>query len=147
MEMKMVLSSLGIAIPRTGVGFNVATGCLIRIRKRTGDDPMLLGIAEAYSFGEKTSTFFVGHIETDWFRISPQESGWLYDSNRLIGKLAEIQFSGGLLASGTADLHFSVIDKYHNKKELMQKIGVKAKGVQAASTKVRGVLVRLQRDL
>jgi hypothetical protein len=28
----------------------------------------------------------------------------------------------------------------------MQKIGVKAIGVQAARTKVRGVLVRLQRD-
>ena len=144
MEMKLVIDGMGLAIPKTGFGVNITSGCYIQLRNSKGTPVILMGIADGPSLGAKSGTVFVGHVETDWFFIDPVRHNWVTNTADLIGKKAEVEATGTLVAKGKVDLKFTVYDKNGNTKELMSKVDIKSTGAQIANTKVRGVLVQVK---
>lgn len=144
MEMKVIIDGMGLAIPKTGFGINLCSGSYIKLRNYKGGASILLGIADGPSLGARSGTVFVGHVETDWFFIDPVKHNWVTNTIDLVGKKAEIEAIGTLMAKGRVDLKFTVYDKNGNAKELMSKVDLKSTGVEVANTKVRGVLVQIK---
>ena len=69
MEMKVVIDGLGFNIPKTGFGMNVISGSYLKFCDSKIQVPILIGLADAFSLGEKSSTVVFGHIATSWFYI------------------------------------------------------------------------------
>ena len=53
---------IGIYIPKTGFGMNVVSGSYLKLRDSKSQTPILIGLADAFSLGEKSSTVVLGHI-------------------------------------------------------------------------------------
>lgn len=144
MEMKVVISGVGAAIPNTGFGVNVISGSYIKLRNSKRMSTILMGLADAISMGNKSGTVIVGHVATDWFFVDPVVHNWVTNTNDLIGKKAEIEVLGALIVNGTVDLRFTVYDKNGNTNVLISKVDIESSGIQAANTKVRGVLKQIK---
>ena len=144
MEMKVVISGIGAAIPKTGLGVNILSGSYIKFRNSKRIPNILMGLADAISIGNKSGTVVVGHVATDWFFVDPVKHNWVTNTNDLIGKKAEIEVVGTLIVNGEVDLKFTVYDKNENTNELISKVDIKSSGLQAANTKVRGVLKQIK---
>lgn len=144
MEMKVVITGLGFSIPKSGLGLNILGGSYIALRISEKTPQVLMGLTDAFSLGSKSETVVVGHIETHWFIIDPVKHNWLTNTNSLMGKKAEIEVVGTLLAKGKVDLKFTVYDKNGNANELISKVDIDSSGFQVANTKVRGVLFELK---
>ena len=144
MEMKVVISGIGAAIPKTGLGVNILSGSYIEFRNSKRIPNILMGLADAISIGNKSGTVVVGHVATDWFFVDPVKHNWVTNTNDLIGKKAEIEVVGTLIVNGKVDLKFTVYDKNGNTNELISKVDIKSSGIQAANTKVRGVLKQIK---
>ncbi len=144
MEMKVVISGIGAAIPKTGLGVNIFSGSYIEFRNSKRIPNILMGLADVISIGNKSGTVVVGHVATDWFFVDPVKHNWVTNTNDLIGKKAEIEVVGTLIVNGEVDLKFTVYDKNENTNELISKVDIKSSGLQAANTKVRGVLKQIK---
>jgi hypothetical protein len=144
MEMKVVISGVGAAIPKTGFGVNFISGSYIGLRNSKKMSNILMGLADLISIGNKSGTVVVGHVATDWFFVDPVMHNWVTNTNGLIGKKAEIEVIGTLIVNGNVDLKFTVFDKNGNTNELISKVDIESSGIQAANTKVRGVLKQLK---
>lgn len=144
MEMKVIIDGMGIALPKTGFGVNLFSGSYISLRNNKGAPVLLLGLADALSLGSKSGTVIVGHVATQWFFVDPVKHNWVTNTIDLIGKKAEVEVIGTLLAKGSVDFKFTVFDKEGNTKELVSKVDLESSGVQVANTKVRGVLKKIK---
>ena len=144
MEMKVVISGIGAAIPKTGLGVNIFSGSYIEFRNSKRIPNILMGLADVISIGNKSGTVVVGHVATDWFFVDPVKHNWVTNTNDLIGKKAEIEVVGTLIVNGEVDLKFTVYDKNENTNVLISKVDIKSSGLQAANTKVRGVLKQIK---
>lgn len=144
MEMKVVIDGIGVAVPKTGFGLNLFSGSYINFRNSKGVRPIMLGLADGISIGSKSGTVIVGHVETNWFFVDPVKHNWVTNTISLIGKKAEVEMIGTLLAKGRVDFKFTIFDKEGNIKELVSKVDLKSTGVQVANTKVRGVLKKIE---
>lgn len=140
MEMLINIFGLGIAIPKTGFGVNVASGSYIGFRHTKNKPDILLGLRDIVSLGSKSGTFVGSWVATDWFVVDVAKHSWVANTNWLIGKKAEIEVIGTLLIHGTVDLKFTVYDQNGNANELLTKVDIKAAGGQVSNTKIRGML-------
>jgi hypothetical protein len=140
MEMKVVINAFGFSIPKTGLGINAFAGSYIMFRNSEKAPIILMGLTGSFSLGEKSGTVIIGYVETNWFFIDPEKHNWIMNTNALIGKKAEIEVIGTLLAKGRVDFKFFLYEKDGDTKEMLSKVDIKSSGVQLANTKVRGVL-------
>lgn len=140
MEMMNNIAGLGVAIPKTGFGLNLATASYIGFRLDKNNYDLLLGLKDCFSLGTKSGTLIGSWIKTDWFMVDIKRHGWVADINRLVGSKVEIEVVGTVVAFGTVDLKLTAIDKYGNTKELMSKVDIKASGGQLSNTKIRGTV-------
>jgi hypothetical protein len=69
--MKVVIDSIGLSIPKTGIGLNVLSGSYIGIRNSKRIPQVLLGFTDCYSIGSGSETIAMGHVATDWFIVDP----------------------------------------------------------------------------
>ena len=144
MKMKVIIDGIGLSIPKTGLGLNIFSGSYISFRNSKKTPEILMGLADVISLGSKSGTVVVGHVETDWFIVDPVKHNWVTNTNNLVGKKAEVEVVGTLLAKGNVDLKFTVYDKDGNVNELISKVDIKSSGLQVANTKVRGILKQIK---
>lgn len=144
MEMKVIIDSLGLSVPKTGFGLNLFSGSYIEFRNSKKTPKILMGLKDIISLGSKSGTVVLGHIATEWFFVDPIKNSWVTNSGALIGKKAEIEVIGSIIAKGKVDLKFTVYDKDGNTNELISKVDIKSSGFQVANTKVRGILVKVK---
>lgn len=71
------------------------------LRTSTHSPRMLLGLTDWGSIGEKSSTMIFGHVATKWFRVYPEKNNWILNPIGLIGKKAEVEVTGTLLAKSS----------------------------------------------
>lgn len=83
-----------------------------------------------------------GHVQTAWFRIKNQDAQ-LLKQDAVDGKIADVSITGAIIAGGRVDVSVEVIDGNGNIATLIAKGSIRSSGVQAASTKVRGILKRI----
>ena len=140
MEMKILASGVGAAIPKTSIGFNLFSGVYIQIRRASADKPQVFGIATGPEVGGNSGTLIAGHIETSWMKIDAGKHAWLCSRSSLVGKLGEIELKGTLLFSGSVDVTFTLYDADNEASFSLSRVKVESSGGQLADTKVRGVI-------
>lgn len=143
MEIKIIASGMGLAIPKTNFGVNLMAGMYLQVRNNSKEIPTTYGIAKSPSIGGKSGTLLVSHVETEWMQITPGNHGWLSNQAALTGCLAEAEVKGTLVASGNVDVTIKIYGPDNEAKYSFNKIAVKASGGQLASTAVRGQLKRM----
>jgi hypothetical protein len=144
MEMIINIFGIGVTIPKTGFGLNVASGSYIGFRHAKHQPDKLLGLRDIVSLGSKSGTLVGSWVATDWFVIDVAKHSWAVNTNSLVGKKAENEVIGTLVIHGTVDLKFTVFDQNGNASELLTKADIKAAGGQISNTKVRGVLGKVK---
>lgn len=135
------IMGLGVDLPKTGFGVNVATGSYIGITM--GQTKTLLGVSKCLSIGAGAGTLVSGWVKTAPFYVCPKKNGWVSNVNGLIGKKVQIELTGTLVVYGKVDLTFTVYDKNGSSKKLISRVDVESCGMQASETKVRGVLCKM----
>lgn len=141
MEMFINIMGVGVALPKTGLGVNLATGSYIGITM--GHTKTLLGVSKCMSIGAGAGTLVAGWVKTAPFHVSPAKHGWATNVHGLIGKKVQIELTGTLVVFGKVDLTFTVFDKDGGSKELISRVDIESCGMQASETKVRGVLCKM----
>mgnify|MGYP000848359336 CR=1 FL=1 len=140
MEMKILASGVGAAIPKTSIGFNLFSGVYIQIRRSSAEKPQVFGIATGPEIGGNSGTLIAGHIETSWMKIDAGKHAWLCSRSSLVGKLGEIELKGTLLFSGSVDVNFTIYDADNEASFSLSRVKVESSGGQLADTKVRGLI-------
>lgn len=140
MEMKILASGVGAAIPKTSIGFNLFSVVYIQIRRASADKPQVFGIATGPEVGGNSGTLIAGHIETSWMKIDAGKHAWLCSRSSLVGKLGEVELKGTLLFSGSVDVNFTIYDANNEASFSLSRVKVESSGGQLADTKVRGVI-------
>jgi hypothetical protein len=140
MEMRIVISGMGIKIPKTDIGMDLVSGCYIQVRTTSQAQPMTYGIATSLEPGGKTGTLMIGHAFTDWFKLDPAKHGWLFQAKNLVGKIADLKVSGTLFVSGTVDVTFKILDDEGKDVHNITRIDRNSKGFQLSSTSIHGKL-------
>lgn len=140
MEIKILASGVGAAIPKTSIGFNLFSGVYIQIRRASADKPQVFGIATGPEVGGNSGTLIAGHIETSWMKIDAGKHAWLCSRSSLVGKLGEVELKGTLLFSGSVDVNFTIYDANNEAGFSLSRVKVESSGGQLADTKVRGVI-------
>jgi hypothetical protein len=131
---------MGVRIPKTDVGLDLASGCYIQVRSGPAAFPATYGIISIIEPGGKTGTLAVGHAFTSWFHVDSKRHSWLLSGQALVGKTATLEVSGTLLVSGTVDVKFSILDEEGNAIHVITHIDARSVGLQLASTSIHGKL-------
>ncbi len=143
MEMKILIIGAGIGIPKTGISVNLGTNALIQFRSSKNSTSTCMGISQMLTAGSEAGTVIFGDVDTDWFFVNPIKHKWAANTDKLVGKKVQLEVSGTLIVGGKVDVKFTVIDEHGNTSVLMSKVDIKASGIQAASTNIRGILKRM----
>lgn len=138
MEIKMLVSGFGAAIPKTNFGFNLFSGVYIMLRDTPKGKPYVLGIAASPSIGGRSGTIVASHINTSWMNVDVNKHPWLCSKISLIGKHAQVEIKGTLLFSGKVDVTLTVYDNNQESQYSVSKVDIESSGGQLAATSVRG---------
>lgn len=138
MEMRIIISSLGVSIPNTGFSLNAVSAAYLQFRSSKTSPPTLYGIDSALSVGASGKTVIAGHVKTDWFLVDPRHNPWIRDKRALVGKMVNLHVAGTLVVSGRVDLRMSEIAADGDLSTLLKKDNIKAVGFQASDTSIRG---------
>ncbi|HEX5486006.1 MAG TPA: hypothetical protein VFX23_08410 [Limnobacter sp.] len=141
MEIKLIASSIGAAIPRIGVGFSLFAGVYIMTRRTPNDKPYVLGIASKPEIGGNNGSLIASHVETAWLKIDLSKHNWLCNRHALAGKRAEVKLSGTLVYKGKLDLSITVFDDQNESIFSIDKVDVASTGGQLTDTAIRGTIV------
>ncbi len=142
MEIRIVMSSIGFGIKKTGFGVNGITGAYIQTRT-ANSVVTTYGVTDSLSLGSESSTLFVGHVSTEWFKIDSKAATFMSNKANLIGKKVGLEASGSVLFSGDTDIKFTVYDNLGSGNTIFELIDIPTRGGQLSSTKIRGVLKAL----
>ncbi|PXF32194.1 hypothetical protein WH50_05540 [Pokkaliibacter plantistimulans] len=138
MEVRITISSLALGIPKTGFGFNIASGAYVEVRAGQAATRHLYGMTDLFSLGTKSGTLGFGHIQTPWLYVDPAKNASLNTAS-LNGAELEIAVTGALIGSGKVDVVLSKIDEHGQTTELLNLKSVKVPGAsgQLSSTSIR----------
>lgn len=149
MEMRITISSLGLSIGKSGFGASAISGSYIEIRPSNIASycTTTYGIVKGPSLGSSSGTIVWGQVQTDWFQISNDHYSLLSSRDALVGKTGDIQLIGTLAVGGNVDIELRIFDNEGNVTFSLDKVNTPSKGVQAASTKVRGTIRHIPRGI
>lgn len=145
MEVQISVFGAGVTIPwgkKGSLGLSVLCEGYIRFRHNVwskASEPLL--IHDLVSISD-SSALVCNQIKTDWFRVSPEKSNWIYNRNALLGRTFDLEVSGANIVRGKVDISLTVYDKLGDPQVLIDKCCIDAWGVQIAPFKVRGKLKR-----
>ena len=140
MEVKVIISGLGIGIAKTGLGANLVSGTYISMRMGPKVKPRVFGITDSLSLGSDSSTLLVGHVATGWFKVKPEKDPFFMKPENLLGKKVDVSVSGTIIVGGNVDVKITVYDEYDAAKEMISRVDVESSGFQLSTTKIRGIL-------
>lgn len=144
MEARIIISGVGLGIPKTSFSANIASGAYLQVRHAVGAQPFaIFGIAENFTLGSEASTVLVGHAETDWFPVAGEAAEDAFRHGGMAGKVAQIEVSGTFIGSGKTDLKLIVINADGDAVTIFEKYNVSARGGQISSTLIRGKIKSL----
>ncbi len=134
------MSSISFGIKNTGFGVNGITGAYIQTRVAKNAPITTYGITDYLSLGSDSSTFIVGHVASEWFRVDAKAAAFMAGRANLVGKKVGLEASGSLFFSGSTDIKFTVYDKLGAGNTIFELIDIPTTGGQLSATKIRGVL-------
>lgn len=143
MEARITISGFGFAAGRSGFGVNVASGAYIEIRPAKGAPACKLGLATGPELGSENGSLVFGHLQTHWFPVSNDLYPHFLSPDYMVGRAGDVEVKGALIAGGTVDIKVDVIDGAGNVETILSKAQIKASGLQASSTQVRGTIKRM----
>ncbi len=143
MEMRIFMTGLGIAIPKTDIGLDLISGTYVQVRATPSAVPLTYVIGTYANPGGKTGTVALGHITTEWFAIPPLKYSWLFNPKGMLGSPAELKVSGTLIIKGQVDIHFKLLDEEGTVLKEVKRINVRATGGQLSSTYIHGTLMTI----
>jgi hypothetical protein len=143
MEMRITITGVGFALGKTGFGANLVSGAYVETRINPSASPCIYGLTKGPSLGSNSGSIIFGHVQTAWFRINDQDVKTFSSPGAIVGKIADVKITGAIIAGGHVDVSMDVIDKDGNIATLVSKANIRSSGMQAASTKGRGVLKQM----
>ncbi|WP_409523005.1 hypothetical protein [Nitrincola sp. MINF-07-Sa-05] len=144
MEMRITISGLGLALGKTGFGANLVSGAYLQTRSAKCGTVNTFGLTKGLSLGSSSGTVVFGHVQTEWFRID-ENSAEFFDNDSSVGKVADVNISGAIVAGGRVDVNVDLIDENGSIETLVTKANISSSGIQISSTKVRGILKKMPR--
>ncbi len=138
MDVKIIISGLGVGFGWAGFGANAFSGAYLQTRVKQGAPVDTDGIVSSFSLGSDSSTIIVGHVATNWFPVDKKAEKFLSDRSNLPGKIAGIEAIDTRFLGGKADIKFTVFDDIDKGHTIIDLIGFRSSGGPLAATKVRG---------
>lgn len=141
--MRITITGMGFALGKTGFGANLVSGAYVETRINPGASSCVYGLTKGPSLGSNSGSIIFGHVQTVWFRIDDKNVKAFLNPGAIVGKIADVKITGAIIAGGHVDVSVDLIDKNGDIATLVTKANIGSSGMQAASTKVRGVLKQL----
>lgn len=138
MDIRIIISGLGINIPKTSFGVNAISGCYVSVRNSEAAPEAVYGIKSYLSLGSESSTLIVGQIRSEWMKVVDPDIINKFSLQNVMGKTLDINVSGTVLMKGTADISIKLIDGTGDAISILDKYDVKVEGGQLSSTSIRG---------
>lgn len=139
MEVKIFLSGVGAAIPKTGLGINAATVCALQVRENLAAPQKIYQMYECLTLGDSNGSFVFGYAITDWLTV-PEANAHLFLLENLVGKEIDIEVSGTSIFKSKCDITLRIINKDNDPITALEKLSVPVDSIQLASTRIRGRL-------
>ncbi|MCD8558171.1 MAG: hypothetical protein LRY75_04935 [Shewanella xiamenensis] len=138
MDIRIIISGLGINIPKTSFGVNAISGCYLHVKNGDAAPEAVYGIKSYLSLGSESSTLIFGQIRSEWMKVVDSEIINKFSLQNVMGKTLDINVSGTVLMKGNADISIKIINEIGDAINILDKYDVSVEGGQLSSTNIRG---------